>query len=87
MTVTGGMLIIGALDVFLGYVFWPHRPGDDGPREEIRYDVPQVTGKWATLADAGVPDAPAAAPRPVPPPPPPPASDPGAPPNPSPSGR
>jgi hypothetical protein len=67
LTVTGGMLLIGAIDVCLGYLFWPHRPGDDGPPEEIRYDVPMVTGAWATLTDAGVPDA-AALPDAPPPP-------------------
>jgi len=66
MTVTGGMLLIGAIDVCLGYVFWPHRPGEDGPPEPIKYDVPMVKGAWATLYDAGTPDVPRRIPRAAP---------------------
>jgi hypothetical protein len=58
LTVTGGMLVIAAIDLVLGFVFWPHRGDEDGPRQPIKFDVPQVKGEWARLTDAGVePDA------------------------------
>jgi len=65
LTVTGGMILIGLLDLLLGYVFWPHHADEDLPWEPIRYDVKQVTGSLAHLYDAGVesPDAPTATPR------------------------
>jgi hypothetical protein len=60
LTVTGGMVVIGLVDLILGYVFWPHRGDEDGPPQAIRYNVPQVGGEWAHLVDAGTaPDAPA----------------------------
>ena len=53
LTITGGMIVIGALDLVVGFVFWPHR-GDEGPPEPITYDVKQVKGELAHLLDAGV---------------------------------
>jgi hypothetical protein len=65
LTVTGFMVVIGALDLFVGFAFWPHR-GDEGPPQPITYDVKQVTGELAQLIDAGVPPPDAATPAPTP---------------------
>jgi len=57
MTVTGGMLLIGGINVAIGYALWP---GEPKPPEPILFDVPQVTGEPARLhpIDAGLdPDA------------------------------
>ena len=60
LTVTGGMLLIGALDLLLGWMFWPHRGDEDGPPQQIRYDVQHVPyAPMATLDDARLADAPA----------------------------
>ena len=42
LTVTGGMLVIGAIDLVLGYAFWPHRDDEGLPPQAIRYNVKQV---------------------------------------------
>jgi hypothetical protein len=66
LTITGGMVVIGAIDLILGFAFWPHRGDEDGVRQPILFDVPQVQGAIARLYDAGiVPDAaaPTATPR------------------------
>lgn len=52
LTVTGGMVVIGAIDLILGWTFWPHRGDEDGPPQPIRYDVKRVEGAMATLYDA-----------------------------------
>ena len=59
LTVTGMMVVIGAIDLALGFGFWPHRGDEDGPPQPIKYEgVPQVKGEMARLIDAGVePDA------------------------------
>ena len=56
MTVTGGMLLIGAINVVLGYWLWPGKPK---PTEQIQFNVPRVTEEPARLhpRDAGA-DAP-----------------------------
>ena len=64
LTITGGMIVIGAIDLILGFSFWPHRDGDDGPPQAIRYHVKQYNaGPVAHLIDAGVDNAPTATPR------------------------
>jgi hypothetical protein len=55
LTITGGMVVIGVIDLILGFSFWPHRGDEDGPPQPIRYNVRQVGGELAHLADAGVP--------------------------------
>jgi hypothetical protein len=62
LTVTGGMVVIGVIDLALGFGFWPHR-GDEGPPEPIKYDVKQVKGEMARLTDAGVDAAPSSTTR------------------------
>ncbi len=54
LTITGGMVVIGAIDLLLGFTFWPHRGDEDGVRQPILYDVPQVKGAYAHLYDAGI---------------------------------
>jgi hypothetical protein len=67
LTITGGMVVIGTIDLLLGFVFWPHRDDEDGPRQPIKFDVPQVQGELARWIDAGVtPDAVAPAPTATP---------------------
>jgi hypothetical protein len=58
LTITGGMILIGTLDLILGFTFWPHRDDEDGEATPIKYDVRQYSPH---LTDARVaPDAPAA---------------------------
>jgi hypothetical protein len=66
LTITGGMVLIGLVDLVLGFSFWPHR-GDEGPPQPIRYSVRQVPGELAHLhpVDAGAPSD-AAPPAPAP---------------------
>jgi hypothetical protein len=61
LTVTGGMLLIGAIDLILGFAFWPHRDDEDGERTPIKYDVKQYSPH---LIDAGAPVTPASVPAP-----------------------
>jgi hypothetical protein len=67
LTITGGMLVIAAIDLILGFSFWPHRGDEDGPPQPIHYAVRQYNaGPIAHLIDAGVPEgsaAPTATPR------------------------
>ena len=53
LTVTGGMLLIGAINVVIGIAMWP---GPELPPEPIHVDVPRVdlapARMWAV--DAGV---------------------------------
>jgi hypothetical protein len=53
--VTGGMLLIGAINVIIGLLLWP---GDPPPPEPIILDIPGIN-------DAGLP--PSASPPPAPP--------------------
>jgi hypothetical protein len=54
LTVTGGMLLIGAINVLIGFLMWP---GPERAPEPIRVDVPRVDLEPARLhaIDAGVP--------------------------------
>ena len=61
LTITGGMIVIGVINLFLGITLWPHTADENLPPKPIIYDVPQATGTIATYRDAGVP-APDAAP-------------------------
>jgi len=62
LPVTGGMLLIGAINLVLGFSIWE---GEPKPPEPIIFDVPKVNLEMAHLAptpvDAGVDAAAAAA--------------------------
>jgi hypothetical protein len=53
MTVTGGMLLIGAINVFIGFMSYDE---PTGKREKIEFDLPTIYRDAGI--DAAVPDAP-----------------------------
>ncbi|MCE9576861.1 MAG: hypothetical protein K8W52_27190 [Deltaproteobacteria bacterium] len=60
LTITGGMIVIGAINLALGVLLWPHSAEENLPPKAILFDVPQVTGTLATYRDAGAPPVDAA---------------------------
>ena len=55
LTITGGMVLIGLIDLVLGFTFWPHRDGENSDEHiPIKYDVKQVprAGQMAVTPDA-----------------------------------
>jgi hypothetical protein len=56
LTITGGMVLIGLIDLVLGFTFWPHRPDEGNGNEHvpIKYNVKQVERPGAPR-DAGAP--------------------------------
>ena len=56
LTITGGMVLIGLIDLVLGFTFWPHPDGTNGDEHvPIKYDVKQAE---RPARDAGAPFAP-----------------------------
>ncbi len=60
LTITGGMIVIGTINLALGVLLWPHSAEEHLPPKAIVFDVPQAGGTLATMRDAGVGPADAA---------------------------
>jgi hypothetical protein len=58
LPITGGMIVIGAINLGLGVLLWPHTADENLPPQAIHLDVKQVGGELAVYRDASV-DAPA----------------------------